>query len=97
MSETVEKPRSEPTYFIDPVLDRVTGMVMALAAEVWVLRDRNRALERILEGSGALAPGALDRYQPTAEEAAALVRDRDDFVKALMDHLLGQQTSKTPG
>ena len=97
MGKTVEKPRPEPTYFTDPVLDRVTGMVMALAAEVWVLRDRNRALEKILEGSGALAPGALDRYQPSAEEAAAVARDRDAFVKALMDHLLGQQSSRGSG
>jgi len=30
----------EQTFFPDPALDRAFGVVMALATEVWVLRDR---------------------------------------------------------
>ena len=35
----------EQTFFPDPALDRAFGVVMALATEVWVLRDRLAALE----------------------------------------------------
>lgn len=91
-----ERPRPEPTYFADPAIDRVMGVVMALAAEVWVLRDRNRALEKLLEASGTLVPGALDGYRPAPEEEALVAKDRESFVQGLMDHLLGHQVSKGP-
>ena len=36
----------EQTFFPDPALDRAFGVVMALAQEVWVLRDRVAAWRR---------------------------------------------------
>ncbi len=48
----------EQQFFKDPAIDRLMGMVMALAAEVYILRDRTRALEEILENNGLLAVGA---------------------------------------
>ena len=39
--------RPEQTFFADPALDRAVGMIMALATEVWVMRDR--AVNRIEE------------------------------------------------
>lgn len=41
--------RPEQTFFPDPGLDRVSGVVMALATEVQVLRDRVQALEAPLD------------------------------------------------
>jgi hypothetical protein len=86
--------RPEQTFFDDPALDRAAGMIMTLAAEVWVLRDRMAAMQALLEESGALAPGALDAWQPDAETTAALDADRRDFVRHLMDNVLAQQQSK---
>ena len=86
-------PRAEQTFFDDPSIDRAFGVVMALATEVYVLRDRIRALEAQLEASGAIAPGALDDA-PSAEAAAASAADRDAFVAHLMGNLLGEQASK---
>ena len=60
----------------------------ALAAELYLTRDRLRALERTLEGSGALTPGVLDAYKPAPEEAAALTADRDAFVASLLEHVV---------
>ena len=34
----------EQSFFADPALDRAMGVIMALATEVYVLRDRLRAL-----------------------------------------------------
>jgi hypothetical protein len=89
-----DDPLPEQTFFADPAIDRVLGVAMTLAAEVWVLRDRLRALEALLTASGQLAPGALDAYAPSAEETAAIAQDRDSFVTALMENLLGRQVSK---
>ena len=75
MSET--KSRPEQVFFADPAIDRMMGVVMALAGEVYVLRDRVRCMEALLVRQGALAEGALDVFSPTAEQAEAAAADRD--------------------
>ncbi|MGE0314296.1 MAG: hypothetical protein AB7P21_22000 [Lautropia sp.] len=86
-------PRAEQTFFPDPALDRAMGVVMALATEVYVMRDRQAALERLLARRGALDPSELDA-EPTAAEARESQADRDAFVAHLMSSVLGQQASK---
>lgn len=85
------RPRPEQVFFADPVLDRVLGMVLALSAEVWVLRERLQRLSLALERAGLPADAA-----PTAEEAAAIARDREAFAAALLENLLGRQASRGP-
>jgi len=92
-SDPVESPRPEQTFFADPAVDRVLGVVMALATEVYVLRDRVRAMEAQLTASGALDGAALDR-EPDGTAIAAVRADRDAFVQHLMQPLLGQQVSR---
>lgn len=87
----------EQIFFEDPAIDRAVGMIMALAAELYLTRDRLRALERTLEGSGSLAPGALDGYKPDAEAAAALAADRDAFGASLLEHVVAEQKSRGAG
>ena len=77
----------EQTFFKDPAIDRLMGMVMALAAEVYILRDRNGALEELLEGSGALQPGAIDNLQPDPARRAAMSAERDAFIARIMEPL----------
>lgn len=85
---------AEQTFFADPALDRAVGMIMALAAELAVARDRQRALEVLLEQAGVIQPGALDRYVPAADEQARLAADRAASVRALMACIDGEQVSK---
>ena len=86
----------EQTFFEDPALDRAFGVVMALATEVYVLRDRQRALERLLEDNGIIASGALDA-EPSDQERIDSAEDRKAFTKGLMINLLGKQKSKGAG
>jgi hypothetical protein len=88
-----ERPRAEQTFFPDPALDRAMGVVMALATEVYVLRDRLAAVERQLSAAGTLDRKLLDA-EPSTEERAAQAADRDAFVAHLMHNLLGQQVSR---
>lgn len=83
----------EQAFFPDPALDRAMGVVMALATEVWVLRDRMRAMERQLAARGMLDVAALSR-EPSPEEVAADAADRAAFVEHLMIHVLGRSQSK---
>lgn len=80
----------EQTFFPDPALDRAFGVVMALAEEVWVLRDRVAAIEAQLAERGALDREQLSR-EPSGDAHAA---EREAFVAHLMQNLLGTQQAK---
>ncbi len=85
--------RPEQQLFEDPAVDRLMGVLMALATEHYVLRDRVRALEGQLAKTGTLDVSALDA-EPTAAELAAAQADRDAFAEALLKPLLGEQQAK---
>ena len=92
MGENQAEARSEQQFFDDPAVDRLMGVLMALATEHYVLRDRYRALERQLASQGQIDPAALDAA-PDAAELAADKKDRDAFTNALLEPLLGRQQS----
>ena len=84
--------RAEQQFFDDPAVDRLMGVLMALATEHYVLRDRYRALERQLAAAGQVDLTALDK-EPEPAEQSAQREDRDAFVNALLEPLLGHQQS----
>jgi nitrogen fixation/metabolism regulation signal transduction histidine kinase len=84
----------EQTFFEDPALDRALAMIMALAAELAVTKDRLRSLEVVLEKAGTINAGVLDAYIPEQAEAAALGVDRNAMVQQLMDAAKGTQASR---
>ena len=82
--------KPEQTFFEDPALDRAFGVVMALAQEVWVLKDRVAAMEAQLAERGVLQIDKLNQ-EPDSDERAA---EREAFVRNLMQQLLGERQSK---
>ena len=90
-AETAVRP--EQTFFNDPALDKMMGMLWSLATEVYVLRDRVGQLEGALAASGAVDLDTLHK-EATPEELAEQAADRDAFVRHLMDPLAGLQVSK---
>ena len=83
----------EQQFFDDPALDRAFGVVIALATEVYVLRDRQRAIERALSNKGTIDLDTLNA-EPSDEERVKNKQDRDEFVQHLMENLMGSQASK---
>ncbi|RVU34023.1 hypothetical protein EOI86_23155 [Hwanghaeella grinnelliae] len=90
-----DTPRPEQRFFDDPALDRLMGVVWALATEVYVLRDRQQVLEETLAASGAINRAALDA-EADPQELMDKAADRDAFVAHLMDNLMGLQAAKGP-
>ena len=86
-------PRPEQTFFDDPAIDRLMGVVMSLATEVYVLRDRLGALEAELDDKGFVSRADLGA-EPSEAQRAQSAADRDAFVEHLLGNLLGQQQSK---
>ncbi len=82
----------EPRFLHDVSTDHLVGAVYALSAELWVLRDRQQRLERILEASGAMPHGAVEALGDTPEQAAALSREAERFAARILGELIRGNT-----
>jgi hypothetical protein len=54
-----------PQYFEDGDVGRVLSMVVALAGEMAVMRDRLDTVERLLDSGQPVTREAIERYAPT--------------------------------
>lgn len=87
--------RSEPelNFFESPSIDRLAQMMLVMASELHVLRDRVRTLEFTLARQGGLDLDALDRFAPSPAEAEILRQERDAFVAHLYEVIDGRAKS----
>ncbi len=69
-----------PSQFDDPAIDTLLNIVLSLGSEVYVLRDRLRIVEKMLEAKGMISKADIESYKPTAEEETELRQDRDAFM-----------------
>lgn len=84
------------TFFRDPAVDRVLGVAMELAAEVYVLRDRLRTLERVLERQGTLQLADLEGYTHSAEERIQRLAERDELIARVLAPMTAEADSPSP-
>lgn len=71
----------------DSIAERTLQMVVALTAEVAVLRERLELVELIGAENGTLAPGAVDAFRPDAATAHRLKRSRLALIDSIFRHL----------
>ena len=82
----------------DEMLDRMMNVIMGLAEELYVTRDRLQVMERVLESRGALSREELDRFKPDEEQQADILRDRDAFIQAILSRALDKPPANSdPG
>ena len=86
-------PLPEQTFFSDPVVDRLMGITMALAAEVYILRSRLRTLERSQRQSGH---DLADAGELLAHDTEAERQDAAAFVEHLLEPAIGEQQARGP-
>jgi hypothetical protein len=84
------------TFFPDPNVDRVLGVVMELAAEVYVLRDRLHTLEGLLERAGTLDRSELSTHPATEVERAQRLAARDALITRLLAPMTAEFESPAP-
>lgn len=85
-----------PVYFEQPVIDNLLESMMELAAEVWIVRDRQMVLETILASQGIDAAALIEAHVPTADDLARRKTLRDAFVAQLLAGYLRRPTQKDP-
>jgi hypothetical protein len=72
-----------PVYLQDATVDKLLSMVVALAGEVTVLRERLDTVERLVDASGELRH-RVDSYRPSAE----VIVERDAWRARFLDTVL---------
>ena len=92
-AKTAKRDEPELMFFDTPGMDRLAQMVLVMASELHVLRDRVRCMEFMLAEQGHLDIAALEHFQPNDAQAAALASERDAFVSHLMEVLDGRAKS----
>ncbi len=74
----------KPRYFADPATDKLLQMVITLAGELSVLRDRLDLVERLATEAGAFDRGKLETMQLTEADVAERDTNRADFVARVL-------------
>jgi hypothetical protein len=77
-------------YFDDPALDRLVTTTLQLAAEVQVLRDRQRALEGVLKRRGLDLAAEIEAWEPEPSERAEHDAEQDRYVRAVLGPLAAE-------
>ena len=72
-----------PHQFDDPAIDTLLSIVVALGNEVYVMRDRMRIIEKMLEAKGTISRADIEAYKPTPEEEEEIRKDNDAFMSRL--------------
>ena len=68
-------------------VDKLTQALLYVAGELWVARDRQAMLERLLADGGVAAPASIDNYRPDAALAETLAAEREAFVARILGYL----------
>lgn len=84
MSESVKLPRiakgERPYYFDDPAVDKLLAMLMGLAGEVSVMRDRLDTVERLADERGLFGQADIEAYRPDQQVLAERAARRETFL-----------------
>lgn len=73
----------------DPISERLFGMIMALTAEVWTVRDRLRLAEDALAEQGITLDQLIEARRDLPEQLEAMRADRDRFVARVLRPVSG--------
>ena len=74
----------KPTFFADPQVDKLMAIVMALAGEVSVLRERFDTVERLVEAKGILSRQEIEAYRPEPQAAEEREQWRTEYVARVL-------------
>ncbi len=77
----------EPDFLRELPMDNAVGAIVALSAEVWMLRERLGALEAELESHRVLPPGAVENHRDAPAAAEARAAELAAFTERILSEL----------
>jgi polyhydroxyalkanoate synthesis regulator phasin len=73
-----------PHYFDDPAIDRTLSILMAIAGEVSVLRERLDTVERLLEAKGTISRADIENFEPDRKASAERGLITKEYIARIM-------------
>ncbi|MXW73600.1 MAG: hypothetical protein F4Y31_05090 [Gammaproteobacteria bacterium] len=71
----------QPRFFDVQGVDELVSITMGLAQELWAVRERLAAVEAL--GKSGVTAAAVETYEFSDEERAALDRERKEFIERI--------------
>ncbi|MCS6800648.1 MAG: hypothetical protein RMM58_10105 [Chloroflexota bacterium] len=75
--------RDNPVYFESPVIDNLFNITLELGAALWVVKDRLRVIEELLDQKGILTTEQIERYRTPPEREREVRAKRDQFIERI--------------
>lgn len=72
-----------PSFYNDPAMDEAMSMIMVLASELSVLRDRLDTYETVMEAKGAVCRSDIEAHAPDDETLNRREEERQALFKRL--------------
>lgn len=73
-----------PVYFEDPETDKLLAMLMAVVAELAVVRDRLDTVERLAEARGVFTRAQIEQYRPNVQAEIDRERWRREYLERVL-------------
>ena len=73
-----------PYFFRDPDVERVLSIVMAVAGEFAVLRQRLDTIEALLEARGGITKADIENFEPTPAQQAERGRWTQEYLARIL-------------
>ena len=91
VEDNVERPHRlrRPDQLESLTPDQIVAVVLRLAMEVSVLRDRLSTHEQLLSDKGVLTRDDVEGFTPSAEDAAARIQARTLLIDGIIKDLAG--------
>ena len=88
--ETIARRQQEgrPLYFDDPRQDRLLALLLELAEEVCVQRDRVATAQILAESGEVVSLEAIDAFEPGDEERLRRLAEHRAYFTGLLESLL---------
>ena len=87
----IPPPGVEPAFLPHPLLDRLLEAIVVLGGELWIERDRRKALESLLQSRGLIEPEEIEAHVGGDSDA------RQQELSALVHRLLNPLRSMSDG
>lgn len=78
------KSKGARPYFMDPQVERVMAVAMAIAMEHAVTRERLDTIERLMEAGQPVTRAAIDAYRPDAAAMAERQTWHADYIARVL-------------
>ena len=82
-----DQSRVKPNFIAEPNMDKLISVVMRLAMENSVLRDRIVRQEKLLISSGVLIASDFDDFKPDEKTSLETQAENFELIRAIMNDL----------